>query len=206
MAKKTEKDKFASVLTGRNIPILTLDNKWHQLFTQTNPDKEILRLEESLNDLLRKQGKGNNDIKEIKRLKKRLMDEIMENADDASHGRDKQAESKQEQNKRLINECNEKIEECEDLLIELPREINSVNQALMKKTMEVCSETLKRNQQEIEETGRWIARIRVELKKRLIRKQEQEQMNQELYAYMHDIFGPEVIDIFDMEYMKEEND
>ncbi|MBR5800208.1 MAG: hypothetical protein IKY23_09120 [Lachnospiraceae bacterium] len=206
MAKKTEKDKFASVLTGRNIPILTLDNKWHQLFTQTNPDKEILKLEETLNELLRKQGKANNDIKEIKRLKKRLMDEIMENADDASHGRDKQAESKQEQNKRLINECNEKIEACEDLLIELPREINSVNQALMKKTMEVCSETLKRNQSEIEETSRWIARIRVELKKRLIRKQEQEQMNQELYAYMHDIFGHEVIDLFDLEYMKQEND
>ena len=206
MAKKTEKDKFASVLTGRNIPILTLDNKWHQLFTQTNPNKEILKLEETLNELLRKQGKANNDIKEIKRLKKRLMDEIMENADDASHGRDKQAESKQEQNKRLINECNEKIEACEDLLIELPREINSVNQALMKKTMEVCSETLKRNQSEIEETSRWIARIRVELKKRLIRKQEQEQMNQELYAYMHDIFGHEVIDLFDLEYMKQEND
>lgn len=206
MAKKTKNDRFASVLTGRNIPILTLDNKWHQLFTQTNPDKEILQLEETLNDLLRKQGKANNDIKEIKRLKKRLMDEIMENADEAVSGKDKQAESKQEQNTRLINECNEKIEECEDLLIELPREINRVNLSLMKKTMEVCADTLKKNQEEIEETGRWIARIRVELKKRLIRKQEQEQMNQELYAYMHDIFGHEVIDIFDLEYMKEDND
>lgn len=206
MAKKTKNDRFASVLTGKNIPILTLDNKWHQLFTQTNPDKEILQLEETLNDLLRKQGKANNDIKEIKRLKKRLMDEIMENADEAVSGKDKQAESKQEQNTRLINECNEKIEECEDLLIELPREINRVNLSLMKKTMEVCADTLKKNQEEIEETGRWIARIRVELKKRLIRKQEQEQMNQELYAYMHDIFGHEVIDIFDLEYMKEDND
>ena len=25
-------------------------------------------------------------------------------------------------------------------------------------------------------------------------------MNQELYSYMHDIFGPDVIDIFDMKY------
>lgn len=45
-----------------------------------------------------------------------------------------------------------------------------------------------------------VAAIRVELKKRLIRKQEMEQMNQELYSYMHDIFGAEVIEIFDMKY------
>lgn len=30
-----------------------------------------------------------------------------------------------------------------------------------------------------------------------------EQMNQELYSYMHDIFGANVIDIFDMKYKKE---
>ncbi len=205
MARKEEKDKFAQVLTGKKIPVLTLDNKWHQLFTQTKPDKELLALEAELNELVKKQGKANTDIREIKKLKKRLMEEIMENADEAVSGKDKQAESKQEQNTKLINECNEKIEECEELLFELPREIDSVNKALMKKTMEVCYDTLKTNKAEIEETSRWIARIRVELKKRLIRKQEQEQMNQELYAYMHDIFGADVIDIFDMEYMKEES-
>ena len=37
-----------------------------------------------------------------------------------------------------------------------------------------------------------------------MKKQEQEQMNQELYAYMHDIFGADVINIFDMEYMQKE--
>ncbi len=205
MARKEEKDKFTQVLTGKKIPVLTLDNKWHQLFTQTKPDKELLALEAELNELVKKQGKANTDIREIKKLKKRLMEEIMENADEAVSGKDKQAESKQEQNTKLINECNEKIEECEELLFELPREIDSVNKALMKKTMEVCYDTLKTNKAEIEETSRWIARIRVELKKRLIRKQEQEQMNQELYAYMHDIFGADVIDIFDMEYMKEES-
>ncbi len=205
MAKREDKDKFAAALAGRKIPVLTLDNKWHQLFTQTQPDKQLVELETALNDLIKKQGKASTDMKEIKKLKKRLMDEIMENADEAVSGKDRQAESKQEENRRLINECNEKIEECEDLLFELPREIDSVNHALMKKTMEVCYETLKQNKAEIDETARWIARIRVELKKRLIRKQEQEQMNQELYAYMHDIFGADVIDIFDMEYMNEES-
>ena len=66
---------FRPALAGRKIPILTLDSKWHRLFSQTRPDKRLKRLEEKLNDLLKKQGKANTDMKDIKRLKKKLMQE-----------------------------------------------------------------------------------------------------------------------------------
>lgn len=195
---------FKPALEGKKIPVLTLDHKWHRLFTQAKPDKRLIKMEEELNVLLKKQGKTNNQIKDIKKLKKKLMDEIMENADEAASGRDRKAEEKLAENKRLINECNEKLAECEDELLELPRQIEKINKALMLKTMEVCYETLQKNRKEIDETAVWIADIREELKKRLIRKQEQEQMNHELYSYMHDIFGADVIDIFDTEYLEEE--
>ena len=77
---------------------------------------------------------------------------------------------------------------------------------MMLATMEICYDRLKENEKEIEETAKWIARIRVELKKKLIRKQEKELMNQELYAYMHDIFGAEVVNLFDLKYNPEEQD
>ncbi|MBQ2936745.1 MAG: hypothetical protein IJ029_04950 [Lachnospiraceae bacterium] len=198
---KTE-DVFAPAIKGKKIPILTLDNKWHQLFTQTGTNKQILKLEEELNGLLKKQGGAGQDMKKIKKLKKKLMDEIVEYADDAASGRDKKAEKKLEENKRLINECNEKLDECEELLAVLPRQIDKVNKQLMLKTMEVCYDTLKENKEEIDRTTVWIEQVRTELKERLIRKQEQEMMNQELYAYMHDIFGADVIDMFDMQYLK----
>lgn len=187
---------------GKKIPILTLDNKWHRLFTQAEPDKHILQLEEELNELIKRQGKANTDIKEIKRLKKKLLEEIMEYAEDASAG-DASAQKKTEDNSRLVNECNEKIEGYEDELIELPGEIDRVNKELMLSTMEVCYERLKKNEEEIEETSKWITQVRIELKKRLIRKQEQEMMNQELYSYMHDIFGADVINLFDMKYKQD---
>ena len=63
---------------------------------------------------------------------------------------------------------------------------------------------LEKNKKEIEDASVWIEKTREELKTRLVKKQEQEQMNQELYAYMHDIFGADVINIFDMEYMQKE--
>ena len=36
---------FKPALNGRKIPVLTLDNKWHQLFTKAEPDRELKRLE-----------------------------------------------------------------------------------------------------------------------------------------------------------------
>ena len=198
MSRKDE--IYSPALKEKKIPILTLDNKWHRLFTQTNPNKTILRLEEDLNALLKKQGKATTESKDIKRLKKKLMQEIVENAEGTAEGNNQKALKKMEDNKRLINECNERLTMYEDQLIELPGEIDRVNRELMLQTMDICYDTLKTNETEIEETAKWVAAIRVELKKRLIRKQEMEQMNQELYSYMHDIFGAEVIEIFDMKY------
>ena len=196
---------FKPALNGRKIPVLTLDNKWHQLFTKAEPDRELKRLENELNTLLKKQGKANTEIKELKKLKNRLMGESVHLADEDNGGKDKNAEKKLEENTKLINECNEKTQEYEDQLMELPREIDRVNKELMIKTMEICYDTLKRNKEEIDETSKWISFVRVELKKRLIRKQEQEQMNQDIYTYMHNVFGPDVIDMFDLEYLNQQN-
>ena len=46
--------------------------------------------------------------------------------------------------------------------------------------------------------------MRIDLKKNVVRKQQKEVYNQNLYTYMHDIFGPEVIEIFDMKYNPEQ--
>lgn len=195
-------DVYMPALADKKIPLLTLDNKWHQLFDKIEASVQIKQLEEKLNELIKRQGKVNTDIKDIKKLKKKLMQEIVENAESSSNGNDKNALKKADDNKRLISECNEKIENYEDELLELPREMDRINRELMLETMEICYDQIQANQQEIEETAKWIAQIRVELKKKLIRKQEKELVNQEVYAYMHDIFGADVIDIFDMKYQK----
>ena len=71
-------------------------------------------------------------------------------------------------------------------------------------TMEVCYKKLQENTKELEEIEAWIGEIRRELKKKVVRKQEKEAMNHRLYSYMHDIFGADVIELFDMKYNPEE--
>ena len=57
----------------KNIPILTLDERWYHLINEKNKTDEIAYWEKQVNELLKKQGRINNDIKDIKKLKKQLI-------------------------------------------------------------------------------------------------------------------------------------
>lgn len=191
---------FEPALSGKKIPILTLDNKWHKLFTQKEYSTEIKRMESEMNKLLKRQAKANEESREIRKLKKAKMDEIVILADEMGKAPSKKLEKKMEECRETVTACNEKIEACEEEMMELPRQINHLNHKLMLATMEVCYRKLQKNTEELEEIDEWINGIRRELKKKVVRKQEKEAMNHLLYSYMHDIFGADVIEIFDMKY------
>lgn len=195
---------FKSALVGKKIPILTLDNKWHRLFTQSEFTPELKGMEKNLNDMLKRQAKLNTETKELKKLKKKLMDEVVILADEMGEHPTKKQDKEMADHKRLIEECNEKMDAYEEELVELPRQINQLNNQLMLITMDVCYKKLQQSTKELSEIEEWISGIRRELKKKVVRKQEKEAVINKLYAYMHDIFGAEVIELFDMQYDPEE--
>ena len=197
-----KKVQFELSLKGKDVPALTLDQKWYHLLGKVG-DENIRGLEKKLNEFLKRQGKINTETRDIKKVKRRLMDEIVSLMDEQQGGSD-DAESKISENKRLLKECNDKLDSYEDEMIELPRMIDSVNKELLCITMEHCYETMQENTDDIEALEDWIRNIRIELKKNLIRKQEKEAKNHEIYKYMHDIFGADVVDLFDMRYNPEE--
>jgi len=201
---KKKQELFTDALQGRKIPILTLDNKWYRLLDEVDRE-EIKPIEEQLNALLKRQGKMNTETKDIKKLKKKLMKDIVDMVDKMEATGDKSLEKNIETSKRLLEDCNEKLNAYQDELMDVPREIDRLNKQLMILTMQQCYETMQENTDSIKEISEWVTQIRVELKKRLIRKQEMEKKNHDIYAYMHDILGADVVDIFDMRYNPDEH-
>ena len=187
-----EQRDFKSALIGKTVPLLVLDQKWHRLFAVHGKTDEIKELELKLNNLLAEQGRLNNRLKELKKLKNRLLDEIVQGMEGN--------QAKTDENKRLIDEINDKIDECEETLMDIPREIRETNDALMLLSMNYFYEKIRVNQTESTEIEEWINQVRIDLKKNIIRKQNRDINNREIYAYLHDIFGAEVIDIFDIKY------
>lgn len=192
---------FKSALINKTIPILILDQKWHRLFAIHGKTDEIKELEGKLHELMAQEARLTSRLKELKRLKSQLLNNIVQNMDGTSEG-DSQSlrERKREENKRLVDETNQKIDECEDELVDIPYQIRQTNEELMLLSMEYFYDKLRVNNEESKEITDWITNIRIELKKNIIRKQNRDINNREIYAYLHDIFGAGVIDIFDIKY------
>ena len=193
--------EFENAIRNKKVPILVLDQKWHRLFAIHGKTDEIKEAEANLNALLARQGKLNNDLKEYKKLKNKLMDNIVQNMDGSNKEiTDEQRQKNQDDDKRLIDELNQKTEAAEEELLEIPKQIKAENSTLMLLSMEYFYSKIRVNQEEAQEIDAWIKQVRVDLKKNIIKKQNREINNREIYNYLHDILGPEVLDLFDLQY------
>lgn len=192
---------FWETLKKVKIPVLVLDQKWHRLFALGGKPEEIVEVETNINELLRRQGKLNQEIKEYKKVKNTLMQSVVANMEGIDEEKASGSMSRKlEEDRRLLEEVKERIAANEDELLELPKEIHKMNEQLMMLTMSFCYERLRTNSTEAGDIAAWIKNVRVKLKKNIIRKQNREINNKEIYSYMHDIFGKDVINLFDVRY------
>lgn len=196
-----DESSFKNALDSAKIPILVLDQKWHRLFAISGKPEDVKEVEAELNTLLQKQGKLNTDLKGYKKVKSDLMQSIVENMDAKDENKSTpENQKKAETDRRLMDELNAKMDACEDELLDLPPLIQEKNRELMMLTMAFSYDKLRTNEFEIQAISEWIQKIRVELKRNIIRKQNREINNKEIYSYMHDIFGKDVITLFDVHY------
>lgn len=191
---------FDAVIQGKKIPPLTLDQKWHHLFFGDEKPKKIVRLEKKANELLRRQGRLNQDVKELKNLKDKLLKNIMANMDETGQ---EQESKRLKEDRRLISEINEKLRLAHQESEALPGELDAVNEQLMLETMEYCYVKMRAGETEMQEIRTWMEQIREEVKQKAVRRQTVEDKNREMYSYLHDIFGARIIEVFDLKYEKE---
>ncbi len=194
-----EKD-FKLFLYGKNIPVCVLDQKWHRLFALKGKPAHIEAAEQELNELLKRQAHLRQETVELKKFKSGLMDNIVQNMEGTHEENAGHISSKRlDEDKKLMDETNEKLAAIEDELLDLPKEIAQSNQELMLLTVEYCYDKLRVNLAEAREITDWIAQVRIDLKKNIIKKQNREINCRQIYAYMHDIFGADMMDVFDLD-------
>lgn len=197
MAYNEKRTNYHKALKNKKIPILTLDVRWHEIFTEENKTPMLRELEQRVNQLLKQQGKLVNDIKDMKKLKNNLIKDIMVNMDIGNDLIGKAKEKKLDKNKQYIQELNEKINKAMDDLADIPYQIKEINDELMAESILICYERIAKNNDELSKVTKWIADIREELKAKILVKQDMEARNNVMYTYMHDILGAELMESFD---------
>lgn len=203
MAQNFE-ETYRERLKDKKIPLLVLDNKWHQLFMVEKKSKAAKKLEQELNQLLQRQGKLGTDLKDMKKLKSKLLLDIQERMEAAET--DAKVQKKQEKDQKMIVEINEKTEAYEDELLEIPHKLEETNRRLMVETIAIFYDKMKKNEQEMEEIVKWIQEIRDKVKESLLKKTTLEEYNTTIYGYLHDVLGSEVVDLFDLKYLKKKEE
>lgn len=199
----TKERDFSKAVAGSTVPVLTLDQKWHHLFAIEGKPKKIQEQEKRVTGCLQAQARAQQELKELKKLKSTLMDNIVQNMDGAE-GKNQRQERKLSEDRRLIDETNQKMQDCEDTLLDIPRRLKEDNDLLLQLTVEYCYYRLRTNAAAIGEISDWITKMRMELKRQIIRKQRAEASNREIYSYMHDIFGAGMLDLLDLQYQEEQ--
>ncbi len=199
--KKKAVPEFDLIANSTKIPPLILDQKWHHLFPEGGKPKEVEKLEQKLNKQLASQGGITQELKELKGIKTKLMKNIVVNMDEI--GANGQETRKLQEDRRLITEINGRIEERKAELRQLQEEMEDNNARLMVQTMEYCYRIMNGNEAEREALAEWIAKTRTELKIKIIRKESIEDKNREMYAYLHDIFGAQMLEAFDLKFEDE---
>lgn len=192
----TQEMRIWELLKKKNIPIACLDERWLRLFPDSEKTPLIKKLENELKELLKRQGKVNTDLKDIRVVRDKLTQSVLETAEDTSIPENKRLK-KQAASQRLIVEARQKQDNLELELDELPDKIKEANSALIFESVRVCYQRINQNKQDIDMLEQWIEQMREKLKERVVLKQDKEIMNEEIYTYLHGMLGAEVMEAFD---------
>lgn len=194
--KKQDKDFDMAVknaLRGKEVPVLVLDSRWHSLFPKGDKPPEVVALEAQVNDLLKRQGRLVNELKELKLAKKKLMDGIVAGMTGSSDKDNRKKDNQQ----RLLLETKERIQQDSDELLGLPRQIKAANEALLIVGAKYCFERLSDGDKMLSELTTEITRLRAELNEKTDYKEELEESLDSAYSLMHSILGHDVMNLYD---------
>lgn len=191
---KNFENEIRKALYGKQVPILVLDSRWHSLFPKGEKPAEVEGLEEQVNALLKRQGKLVNEIKELKRAKKKLMDGIVAGMEEGESSR---AKKKKDNQQRLLLETKARIEEESDELMGLPNQIKNANEELLIAGAKYCFERLADSDRRLKALTEEIRMLKEELNVKMDNKAELEESLDSAYSLMHTLLGHDVMNMFD---------
>ena len=202
MAKQYyDNSEYESLIDMKRVPILPLDNRWHQLFPDNNKPARIKKLEKKVMDLVKRESGVSSQMKDLAKLKKNLMKEIVNNMQETDDENEKIRQKKLATSQKLIGDINNKVYNLENEKYQLPYKLMEANKELLLESIELCYSRLQTNQEHIEVLSEWIERTRTELKNKVIIKQGKEEKKNNIYSNMNDMLGPEFMEVFDKNHV-----
>ncbi|MFQ9934112.1 MAG: hypothetical protein ACLRVQ_06735 [Lachnospiraceae bacterium] len=186
-------EEIYNEIIREDMPVVTLDKGWHDLFLE-GKSKEIDRLEKEVNNALKGQGRVRTEKEELNKLKQTLLKQIVDNMDAEENSK---ASKKIEKSRELIEEINDKLILIEDRALSIPNELQEANARLLMEGMEELLGKVVDNERDIENLNVLIEEARIELKKKILLREQKAEENQLISKYFNRTVGRSIVNKFE---------
>lgn len=199
--KKKKTHEFdIKVLFKNDISLLILDERWNGLFKNIVKTNDIIECENKIKDLLKEQSRLTTESKDVALKKKESMDKIIKLTTEAFDNNNTEAHAEMQNCEKKILEINNRVNEIEQRLIDLPKEIRQANLELLEHTVKVVYFSIRENQQRVSEMDKMIVQTREQLKKLIDERELLAQDDTDTYSYFHDLLGGDELQKLDEIY------
>lgn len=198
--KKPEPKLDIKVLIKNDISLLTLDERWNGLFKNIVKTEAIIECENKIKELLKEQSRIISESKEIVVKKKEYMDKIIQLTTEVFDNNNQDAQSDMQECEKLIVGINARLEEIEERLADIPKEIRQANLELLEQTVKVVYFSIRENQQRVAQLDKEIAETKEKLIKLVDERELRAQDDTDTYSYFHDLLGGDQLQKLDEIY------
>ncbi len=194
MAKQSIKD----IVSKRGLPILTQSDIWKELSSKSKTP-EMAQMEKKLSDLVYQEQVMKRQFSAIMDEKKKAMGRILALSEEAHINKNPYAVEKMKESEKLIKDINEKVEVLADRLRDIPFAIQEANVALLKESLKDFYKDIREGNKRKVDVDLEINQLRKKLNELRGEKDDIETKSKKIYSYLHDLLGPEHMEILDME-------
>lgn len=191
-----KKEYLSDILKNRKLPIVLLDPLWHAMRTSIQSD--IIKIQEKkLQELLKEQGRLNNDYKEYNTVKHNFLKNILSISEKVQNQGDSNAIDELNKLHQSTVSVNQKLEEIERRIGEVEVEIEETNREIIEEMVAVGYEYIEVCKDKEMRLEREITQLREQMLLKTGEKKKCEKLLKDVYTYLHSIVGREQIEIID---------
>lgn len=191
-----KKEYVSDILKSRKLPIVLLDPLWHTMRDSIQSD--IIKVQEkNLKELLKEQGRLNNDYKEYSTVKQNFLKEILNLSGEVQvDGNSESIEALNKLHQSTVG-VNQKLEDIEKRISEVEVEIESANREIIEEMIAVGYEYIDVCKEKEIRLEREITQLREQMLLKTAEKKKCEKLLKDVYNYLHSIVGREQIEVID---------
>lgn len=192
-----------NIVRRNKIPILIYTPDWIQLFSNYR-SRNMQKIIDKLEELLAREKSLEEELKEMERKKKILMNKILHLSNELNENSNHAAIQALEDAKKEILSINTRTPKILEELEQIPFDINSQNTMLLKETVKRAYVLINESKKEAETTQEEINRIRESLANLIQKKVDSEERVNKLYSYLHGIMGATEMEKLDESLLKDD--